>query len=309
MNKLASILIPVFNTEQFIAKAIESVLSQTYTHLEVVIVDDCSTDGTFDICKQYADKDNRIKLYQNKANLGMMANWNYGITLCSGTYWGKLDADDWWEPQFVEKCIDILDGDSEVGLVCSGHTEIDPQGGLMKSYDIPPQFSTQSVEFISLVKQGPSSMLSYPIARQGIGLMRSKLFKDLGPFTLLDGGDTEMWFRIGCHHKVHFIPGLYHHHRIWDENFTRQNVIKKGVQRKNLHDVKISILNYYHDQQKINDAEYGKWTKQTQFEYQAFLAHKQRSENNLLGMVRLMARMFFREPIQFFSFYLNRIIN
>jgi teichuronic acid biosynthesis glycosyltransferase TuaG len=78
-----SILIPVYNAEKFISKTIDSVLAQTYTDWELIIVEDKSTDKSFDVLKQYeAQYPEKIKVFQNEANLGMLLNWNTGIDLC-----------------------------------------------------------------------------------------------------------------------------------------------------------------------------------------------------------------------------------
>src|SRR5690606_25904165 len=113
-----SLFIPVYNTELFIAQTIESVLAQTFTDYELIIVDDCSTDSSYEICKSYADRDPRIKLYRNEQNLGMMPNWNKGISLATGKYFMKLDADDLIHKEFVERSFRILEEKEHVGLVC-----------------------------------------------------------------------------------------------------------------------------------------------------------------------------------------------
>ncbi|MCB0513357.1 MAG: glycosyltransferase family 2 protein, partial [Bacteroidetes bacterium] len=92
-----SIIIPVYNTGKYIAKAVKSVLNQTFKDLELIIVDDASTDETYSICEEYAKNDDRVRLYKNERNLGMMPNWNNALQYITGKYWAKLDSDDWWQ--------------------------------------------------------------------------------------------------------------------------------------------------------------------------------------------------------------------
>ena len=91
---LVSVLMTAFNRGKYIAEAIESVLQSTYTNFELIIVDDCSTDDTFEIANSFFVKDRRIKLYKNEKNLGQFANRNYAISLSTGEYIKFLDSDD-----------------------------------------------------------------------------------------------------------------------------------------------------------------------------------------------------------------------
>ena len=86
MNSPAiSVLIPLYNAEKFIAQAIESVLQQTFTDFEIIIVDNFSTDTSFEIARKYTN-DNRVKLFQNPQNIGMVRNWNQCILYATGKY-------------------------------------------------------------------------------------------------------------------------------------------------------------------------------------------------------------------------------
>lgn len=93
MNKLVSILMPVFNAEQWLTEAIQSVFNQTYSNWELIIVDDGSTDKSIDLLRQFAQLDKRIKLFQQK-NQGACAARNYAFEMSQGEYIQYLDADD-----------------------------------------------------------------------------------------------------------------------------------------------------------------------------------------------------------------------
>ena len=96
-----SVIIPLYNKENYIAKAIDSVLSQSIADFELIIVNDCSTDHSLEIAKRVNDP--RIKILEHPKNKGLSASRNTGIKNSSGDYLAFLDADDAWKPQFLEK--------------------------------------------------------------------------------------------------------------------------------------------------------------------------------------------------------------
>jgi teichuronic acid biosynthesis glycosyltransferase TuaG len=101
--ELISIITPNYNCAQYISQTIESVLTQTYQNWEMLIVDDCSTDGSYEIALKYAAKDNRIKVYHMDQNSGAAACRNKAIELSQGDYLAFLDSDDLWLPKKLEK--------------------------------------------------------------------------------------------------------------------------------------------------------------------------------------------------------------
>lgn len=92
-NDLISIIIPVYNMEKYLNNCLDSVINQSYSNLEILLIDDGSTDRSSKICKEYSKKDNRIKYYKKK-NGGLSSARNYGINKCTGKYIGFIDSDD-----------------------------------------------------------------------------------------------------------------------------------------------------------------------------------------------------------------------
>lgn len=122
MDKLVSILIPVYNRENIIQETIQSALNQTYNNIEIIVVDNHSTDNTWEILKKLSLKDKRIKIFQNETNLGPVRNWVKCLEYATGEYGKFLWSDDLISPQFLEKTIPFLN-DDDVGFVFTG-TEI-----------------------------------------------------------------------------------------------------------------------------------------------------------------------------------------
>ncbi len=130
-----SIGMPVFNGEKHIKYAIDSILDQTYPDFELIILDNASTDKTKNICLEYETKDRRIHYYRNKTNIGAPKNYNRVFSLCSGEYFKWAAHDDVLAPQFLEKCVHILDSDSSIILCHSKVGRIDENGILVGDYD------------------------------------------------------------------------------------------------------------------------------------------------------------------------------
>ncbi len=119
-NPLISIITPFYNTERFLQEAIESVLAQTYTHWELLLVDDGSSDGSTAIARRYADRvpsKIRCLAHPGRENRGLSASRNLGITGANGEFLALLDADDIWLPQKLEQQVAILEAHPAVSMV------------------------------------------------------------------------------------------------------------------------------------------------------------------------------------------------
>lgn len=107
MDALISVIIPLYNSEKFMNKCIDSVINQSYKNLEIFLVNDGSTDGTLKLCKQYAIKDERIKII-DKQNGGAASARNVALDVCNGDYISFIDSDDWIEKNTYEFLLDEI---------------------------------------------------------------------------------------------------------------------------------------------------------------------------------------------------------
>lgn len=124
-SPLVSVIVPAYNAEAFIERTLESVLAQTYQNLEVIVVDDGSSDRTAAIVREIAQRDPRVTLLE-QPNSGVAAARNFGIQKSSGEYIAPIDADDLWYPQNLEKQVEVLlQTDPTVGLVYAWSADID----------------------------------------------------------------------------------------------------------------------------------------------------------------------------------------
>lgn len=110
MNPKVSVVIAAYNTEDYIAKAIESALAQTESNIEVIVVDDGSSDATVDVAKSFSDR--RLKVMVNSRNMGQNAALNRALKVAQGQWIAPLDSDDWYAPDRLEKLLQIADAEN-----------------------------------------------------------------------------------------------------------------------------------------------------------------------------------------------------
>ncbi len=198
-SPLVSVFIPVYNAELFVAQAIESVLAQTYLHYELIVVNDASTDGTAEVIARYQDHP-KVRIHHNPTNLGMAPNWNVGLCLAQGDLVAKLDADDFYEPNFLEEIVPVLQRHPAVGLVFSGVNLIHGNGRL-----------TQERRYlISWVRSGRKflqQLLQACVIRSPTVCVRRVCYEHLGGFLpeMKLHADWEMWVRIAAHYDVGYV--------------------------------------------------------------------------------------------------------
>jgi glycosyltransferase involved in cell wall biosynthesis len=131
--------VPVFNGEDYIGQALDSLLAQSYTTLEINICDNASTDGTEEICRLYCAKDGRIRYHRNSRNLGILPNWRRTLDLASGDYfmWGAHD--DRWSENYLETLLHCL-LDNPKSILAAGKTVYVDETGVMR-VDMDPDFA------------------------------------------------------------------------------------------------------------------------------------------------------------------------
>lgn len=128
MEKKISIVLPVYNGAKYLAESIESVISQTYSNWELIIVNDCSTDETFSIASDYVIKDNRIKLISNDENLKLPNSLNVGFEHADGEYYTWTSDDNKYKPDALRIMAKCLEENNNAVMVYANYTDIDSMG-------------------------------------------------------------------------------------------------------------------------------------------------------------------------------------
>jgi len=184
---LVSIGLPVYNGENFIPGALDSLLAQDYAQIELIISDNASTDRTPEICREYAAKDSRVHYHRNSTNLGVVKNFNRVFELASGDYFMWAGDHDLRAPTYVSRCMEIMATDPSVVLCCSQTVRVAPDGS--HSAIIPPRLDTRGLAVVTRFQLVIWS-LSYCYQTYGLirsdALKRTQLFRDtIGPDAVL----------------------------------------------------------------------------------------------------------------------------
>lgn len=205
---LVSIVMGAYNAEEFISQAIESILNQTYTNIEFIIIDDCSSDSTSSILSGYAEKDKRIKIISNSENKGLGYSLSLGMEIAKGEFIARMDADDISLPSRLETQVDYLLEHPEVGCVGTSAKrfgDINKTGRLFNTIHSPESHS----EIMAWLLLGtpmfhPSVMFNAGIIRK-LGINYDKDFRR--------AQDYELWTRLVFQTRMHNIDKALHCYR------------------------------------------------------------------------------------------------
>lgn len=204
-NPLVSVLMTAYNREQYIAEAIESVLKSTYPFFELIIVDDCSTDQTVHIAKEYQKKDHRVKVYVNSKNLGDYPNRNVAASYAKGVYLKYLDSDD----MMYSTCLEVMVAgmlqfpNAAFGVSLNNYTTNQALPIELQSADtITGQF-----EGCGYLDIGPTAVI-----------FTTSIFKQQGGFTgSRFWGDTELLLSLSNNFSMVILPASLVYWRIHNE--------------------------------------------------------------------------------------------
>ena len=133
-SPLVSIGVPVYNGEQYLEEALDSLVNQTYANLEIIICDNASTDRTEEICRSYMARDGRITYTRHGANIGASRNYNATFAPARGKYFKWQAHDDICHPEMIARCVEVLEADEEPVLAYPGTRLIEANGSFMEDF-------------------------------------------------------------------------------------------------------------------------------------------------------------------------------
>lgn len=197
-----SIGLPVYNGENYLKDAIDSILSQTFTDFELIISDNASTDRTPDICQAYAVKDPRIRYYRIEQNQGAARNFNRVFELSLGGYFKWAAHDDIIASDYISKCVEVLDKDDSIVLCNSKVKFINNYGKIIEDYNISSD-KTNS--------QKPQDRFGYLILFDHwcfdvFGLIRSEALRKTSLIKAYPGSDRALLVELGLIGRFYEIP-------------------------------------------------------------------------------------------------------
>ena len=229
---LVSVLMPVYNCESFIREAIQSVLNQTFTDFELLIIDDCSTDATLQILKSYLDS--RIQLIEKEKNTGYTDSLNYGISIAKGKYIARMDGDDISLPRRFQKQFDFLESNPEV-VICGTAIKIIGKDTIERH---PSKHEDLQIKLcFSSVFHHPTVMIRADVLKQ------NKYNKEFEP-----AEDYELWTRLAFVGKTANLEDVLLHYRI---HSSQTSSVRKTIQDQNMFKCQMIMFNKFFIEQNF----------------------------------------------------------
>ncbi len=223
MNEKVSVIIPAFNAAETLAEAVYSAVNGTHKHLEILIVDDFSTDDTDRVGAKLAEEDSRIKYFRNSENYGVSKSRNLMIHRATGEYVAFLDSDDTWEPNKLEVCLKMLQDNPEVKAVAHALRYLDKRGNKLSYVPTYPTTKAQMQE----IKETGESPWVFP---SSVVVDRSILLKE-GGFAedWQVGEDTELFTKIAQKYGLLAATEPLGNYRIRGNSLTDKHWLKKRI--------------------------------------------------------------------------------
>lgn len=213
---LVSIGLPVYNGKRYLEQAVDSILNQTYDNFELIISDNASTDETYEICESLAREDQRIRLFRNEMNLGAAPNYNKVFHLSSGKYFKWACYDDLLAPEFLAKCVDVLERMPDVVLCFPKSNIIDENGKYLGVHDFK-----KNMDLPEAVDRFRNAVLFSDPFFQLFGVMRPEILGQTGLHGAYPSADNVLIAELALRGKFHVIPEPLFFPRYHSEQSTR----------------------------------------------------------------------------------------
>ena len=210
MPPSVSVLLAAYNAEPYIAEAVESVLAQTFSDFELIVVNDGSTDRTADIVRSYSDP--RLIILDNDCNLGLTPSLNRGLAAARGDFIARLDADDLATPERLQRQVAFLNTRTDVVLVGANVRVIDSGGAVLGTYTHPEAHS--AIRWVLL--------FDCPFTHSTVMWRREPVARHIGNYDLAFqyAMDWELWSRVASRFRVANIPEVLAAYRLGPHSMT-----------------------------------------------------------------------------------------
>lgn len=236
-NLKVTVLMSVYNGEKYLKEAVDSILSQTFTDFEFLIIDDASTDKTPEILHSYGDQ--RIRIVTNEENLGLTKSLNKGLALARGEYIARMDADDISYPQRIDMQVRYLEESRDVGLVGSSFEIIDEFGNIV-STNVYENYTSEKIYY---------NLIFYNCIAHSSVMYRRDLVINIGGYNerLTRTQDYDLWNKISKRSRIEVIDEVLLKWRDSQSNIsnkckTEQDLIAKNIFEENIKSLKQSYI-------------------------------------------------------------------
>lgn len=234
-RKLISIVLPVYNGEKYISDSINSVINQTYSNWELIIVNDCSEDNTQKICEGFAAKDKRITVLLNKNNLKLPKSLNIGFKHANGYYYSWTSHDNIFKPNALEEMVNVIERDKELVMVYADYTNIDSEGNILGEVCL----------------QGPDNLLKGNVCGACF-LYRADVAKEIGEYDehLFLAEDYDYWIRLFRRGEICHIHDDLYYYRLHSDSLTMKKKARVNEQTYKMLEKNFLFLYWYAKRQK-----------------------------------------------------------
>lgn len=229
MLPLISVIVPVYNAEKCLKKCVESLINQTYSSLEIILINDGSTDSSAEICNQFAKFDNRIVVV-HQDNKGVSTARNSGINIASGQYIGFVDSDDWIEKSMYTKLFEAISiQDKDINIAICGHIVEDPSGIIVKKSSTTRKHILDQFEALDMALRS-----NYYQGYMWNKLFRASLFRGENGVRFTENIHIYEDLLVVCEcimrsKKVAFIGEYLYHYILYQKSAMRQPFNQKKV--------------------------------------------------------------------------------
>lgn len=195
-----SVIIPLYNKAPYVRKTVESVLGQTFDDYELIIIDNGSNDGSNKIVAGFIDP--RIRTVHLEENIGVSNARNKGVSLSTAPYITFLDADDWWEPTFLEEMRGLIERHPDAGIYGTGYYIVKNSRKRLAPIGVDENFTEGEINYCAVY----TKTLCMPLTSISVAIPRA-VFDESGGFKphLKLGEDFDLWIRIALRHKAVFL--------------------------------------------------------------------------------------------------------
>lgn len=220
-SPLVSIIVPVFNGERYLRESLDSIVNQTYKNVEILVMDDASTDSTPEIIASYGE---RVKSYRQPQNKRQYQNVNEALDMVTGKYVAVYHADDVYEPTIVERGVEFFESHPQVGAIFCHDIFINAEGKEYGRLTIPEELRSKvSLEHPLVL----NSLLTHKnrFFPAPSSMVRASVYSDVGGYRAAEfdiASDLEMWLRISRKYEIGILPEYLFRYRHGHGNWTQK---------------------------------------------------------------------------------------
>jgi len=212
---VVSIGMPVYNAERYLARAVDSLLKQDYADFELILSDNASTDGTWTLCREYAERDKRVRIYQNERNRGAVENFKRVCDAARGDYFMWAAADDYWLPGFVSALVKALEADPSAGVAMTAFERVREDGTIQDAVRFE-KWNPNRLGYLWMMLCLASSRGAHHVFIYG--LFRASLINAAMRHSIpqVPGGDRVFMCQVALATRFRFVDELLHRRMVHD---------------------------------------------------------------------------------------------